>query len=300
MLGKFIGKAKRKIRRGYIKYVCPLKDNYTLTEARLDEKYRHYYEKKYRRFIEQLPKYKNTHKYSNKVWWCWLQGEEQAPELCKACLASLRKNLKNRDITVITKDNYSDYVEIPSFVLDKYRKGYITHTQFSDILRLELLIKYGGTWIDSSVLATGYDGSFFDKDLFVYKCFLKDGSGTVSSSWFITSEIDNPILHTTRDLLYHYLRQNSYFDRYFMLHIFFAIATERYPKEWESVPMIPNTIPHILQFEMDVPYCEERFNDVCKLSPIHKLTQKANLDSLPSNSVYKHIINNYLGRQTKK
>jgi hypothetical protein len=41
--------------------------------------------------------------------------------------------------------------------LEKYQKKIIDNTHFSDLLRLELLIKYGGTWIDASVLVTKYN-----------------------------------------------------------------------------------------------------------------------------------------------
>lgn len=294
MQNKLIGKIKRKIRWIYVKNSHSLKESRNLKEARLDEKYRRYYEKKFSSFIESLPKYQHSHKYSNKVWWCWLQGEENAPDLCKACLSSLRKNLKNREIIVITEDNFKKYIDLPDYVLDKYQKGFITRTQLSDILRLELLIKYGGTWIDSSVLATDYDESLFDKDLFVFKCFLKDSIGTISSSWFMTSEIDSPILHTTRDLLYEYIRYNDYFDRYFMLHIFFAIAAERYPESWDAIPVYPNTNPHILQFELNKPYDKARFDDICRLCTIHKLSQKIDPNSMPKDSNYYHILKQYL------
>lgn len=296
MIDMIINKVKRKVRKIYVGHICPLKESHSLSEARLDEKFRHYYERKYHKFIKKLPKYKHTHEYSNKIWWCWLQGEEKAPELCKACLSSLRKNLKDREIIVVTEDNYSSYIKLPTYIIKKYQNGYITRTQLSDILRLELLIKYGGTWIDSSVFATGYDESLYDKDLFVFKCFLKDSNGTIASSWFITSEVGNPILRTTRDLLYEHLRHNNLFDRYYTLHIFFAIATECYLSDWNAIPVVPNSIPHILQFEIDKPYNKERFDNICSLCTVHKLSQKVNPNSMPSNSVYRYIINKYRPR----
>ncbi|MCQ2570881.1 MAG: capsular polysaccharide synthesis protein [Candidatus Saccharibacteria bacterium] len=292
-MSKLINKIKRKARWISVNHSKTYKSSDKLTEARLDEKYYFYFKKKYQLFLENLPKYKSSHKYSNKVWWCWLQGEENAPELCKACLASVRKNLKDREVIVITEDNFSDYVQLPDFVLNKYRRGLITRTQLSDILRLELLIAHGGTWIDSSVLVTDYDKEFFDKDLFVFKCFLKDSEGISASSWFISSEIDSPILHTTRDLLYEYLKKNDEFDRYYLLHIFFAIAAEKYPNIWKSVPVYPNAIPHILQFEIADEYNEERFKKICSLISIHKLTQKIDAKSFKKNSIYYHIVEQY-------
>lgn len=62
MQNKLIGKIKRKIRWIYVKNSHSLKESRNLKEARLDEKYRRYYEKKFSSFIESLPKYQHSHK----------------------------------------------------------------------------------------------------------------------------------------------------------------------------------------------------------------------------------------------
>ncbi len=50
---------------------------------------------------------------------------------------------------LITADNYTDYVEMDSIIVEKWKKGIINNTKFSNSLRLELLVKYGGIWIDN-------------------------------------------------------------------------------------------------------------------------------------------------------
>ena len=120
-----------------------------------------YIKNKYKYFFDELPIYNHTHQYSNKIFWCWLQGEHNAPKLYKANLNALRRNCKNHDIIVITEKNMNQYINFPSFIINKLNKNFISKTHFCDILRLELLKKYGGTWIDASVLITQYDESFF-------------------------------------------------------------------------------------------------------------------------------------------
>lgn len=54
---------------------------------------------KYSNFLKKYkPTSKTIHTYSNKVWICWLQGEEKAPELVKKCIASVRKTFFNKEI----------------------------------------------------------------------------------------------------------------------------------------------------------------------------------------------------------
>ena len=65
-------------------------------------------EKKYRKTLEAFDKtYDKSlpHEVSNKVWICWFQGMDNAPDLVKTCFESVKKNLINKDIVLITADN---------------------------------------------------------------------------------------------------------------------------------------------------------------------------------------------------
>lgn len=80
-----------------------------------------------------------TGHHSNKVWVCWLQGIDNAPELVKTCFASLCKYLKDREIVLLTNENIHDYVQLPVFIEEKHKRGIIPVAQYTDLLRLELL-----------------------------------------------------------------------------------------------------------------------------------------------------------------
>ena len=96
-----------------------------------------------------------THQHSHIVWVCWFQGMEHAPEIVRICHTSLRRYITDREIIVLTDDNISQYVTFPEHIRMKYQKGLIPMAHYSDLLRLEVLTRYGGTWIDSTVLCTG-------------------------------------------------------------------------------------------------------------------------------------------------
>lgn len=285
-----VGKVKRKLRWINIKHNPTYRNSDNIIEASLDERYAQYYTKKYQGFLDNLPTYTDTHQYSNRVWWCWLQGEKEAPDLCKACLKSVRKHLKDREIIIITNENFADYIQLPDYIIKKYQSGAISPTHFSDILRISLLIEHGGTWIDSSVFVTDFDKNLYDKDLFMFKNILKENSSIISSNWFITAEKNNPILRATQDLLFDYWRHNDSVDRYFIFHIFLTLAAKKYPQSWKKVPTFSNIPPHILQFEITDKYTSERFTQIRSMSSVHKLTQKADLSKAPKDSFYRKII----------
>lgn len=270
----------------YIRYIaikiwCAI----TLKEADSDLKktnknyvFYQYLKSKYRRFLENYAKAEQqTHEYSDIIWWCWLQGEKTAPEICKICLASLKKQMPEKRIIIITSENYREYAEFPDFIMKKYEKGLITHTHFSDLLRLQLLIAHGGTWIDATVFCTGYPEYAFGTPLFVFKTNERNDPATAAQSWFISAEKNNPILRLTRDLLFDYWKTHKTAIHYFIFYFFLKIAADFYEDEWRKIPWFPDLPPHILQRELNAPYSETRWKQICRMSDIHKLSYKIDL-----------------------
>ena len=250
-----------------------------------------YIRKTFRNYLLQLPQYINSHEYSNKIFWCWFQGEMNAPKLALACLNSFKKYCKNHEIIILTKNNIHQYIHFPNYILNKYKNKIISNPHFADLLRIELLIKYGGTWADASVLLTKYDSNFFNKDLFFFQFF--NNSWNAGSNWFITSEKKSPILRTTRDLLYEYWRRNNNTFNYFIFHMFFKMACDRYINDYYKIKPYSNQPPHILQWALFQPFELKRYNQILLNVSIHKLTLKR-LPKKKSGLIYHHIIQQFL------
>ena len=88
------------------------------------------------------------------IWVFWWQGESSAPALVQTCIRSIRTHANGHDVIVLDKDNYADYAHLPDYVTEKRRDGIITVQQFSDILRLSLINRYGGLWMDATIFLT--------------------------------------------------------------------------------------------------------------------------------------------------
>lgn len=260
-----------------------------------------YIRRKYLKKLERMPVTTGSGKYSNKVWWCWLQGEENCPKLQQKCLKSLRENLHDRNIIVITNQNLHDYIELPTYIIDKHNRGLISDTHFSDLIRLQLLIQYGGTWIDSSVYCTGYDKTLFDRPLFVYKNLnyiwyahknQPDQEPLIADSWLITSEIHSPTLIAVRDLLFDYWKNHDTLIDYFLIHYFFTLVVQyKYKPDFDKVPPRSHLTPHLLQYEWLNEYNAEKITDILQQSPFHKLTHKVSADQIPENCLCYKFIN---------
>lgn len=255
-----------------------------------------YLKSKYKKFVKnyELPQ-KLQQKNSDYVWWCWFQGEENAPKIAKACLESVRRNFHGKKIIVITEKNMRDFVSFPDFIEKKYKRGIISRTHLSDFLRLELLIKYGGVWIDSTVLCTSEPDYIFNLPFFVFKTKEDNDPAIAAQSWFISSKSNNPILILTRDLLYRYWQKHNYQIHYFILFFFMKLASEKFINEWKNIPFFSDIPSHILQRELFENYSDERMAQIKRMSDIHKLTYKfkEKTDSEKPGTFYKKIINEY-------
>ena len=111
------------------------------------------------------------------VWVCWWQGEEQMPDLVKACVNRLRDSLpRETSLHIISWDNVERYVTLPDHVLRKHREGLIGLAHLSDVLRFGLLSSYGGVWIDATVYLSGPLPRKLYTEAFHTQCFANEES----------------------------------------------------------------------------------------------------------------------------
>lgn len=87
------------------------------------------------------------------VWFFWGQGESEMPPLVRACYSQLKTF--NEEVKLITLENLCQYIIIDEQIVRKVYNGQIKWANFSDIIRMSLLAKYGGLWLDSTIWVRG-------------------------------------------------------------------------------------------------------------------------------------------------
>lgn len=228
------------------------------------------------------------------VWMFWWQGEDVMPELVKRCYTSVKENMSDWEIVLLTKQNYKEYASFPDYIMEKLKSGIITLTHFSDLLRLELLIKHGGLWLDATVLCTSgvVPNSILKSDLFLYRPQKpgSDGKAKTLSSWLIWAKSNNKILKATQTLLYKYWQDKNFLEDDYLLHQFMSIVMDFYLKESNKIPPFCNSIPHILLLHLFDPYNEQYWNDLKQMACFHKLSYKLNKEDLGKKNTYYDII----------
>lgn len=257
--------------------------------------------KKYFPILKEIDKkYSNRNIIENrqqdKIWICWFQGIENAPYLVQCCYKSIKRNIKDKEIVLITETNRKDFINLPEFIEKKYEKGKISKTHLSDILRVALLAEYGGTWIDATVLCTSdtIPDYMLNSDFFMFQNLKPGSDGDILniSSWFITSQKENKIIMSVRDLLYTYWSKNNSLLDYFLVHYFFILTQELYKEEWNKVIPFSNSTPHILLLRLFDEYDEECYNEIIRQTPFHKLAYKRSSEDFSKKGTYYDIIFN--------
>lgn len=287
---KIMGKIKEKLKNIYYKLPTTIKDRSIASNNRRD-KVKAKLKKKYAKYIQKdIVCDSNESKY---VFVCWLQGEENAPDLVKKCIESMRKHLKGREIVVITNENLKEYTNLPEFIIEKWKKGIISNTHFSDILRANLLINNGGLWLDSTVLCTGDIVKYIENDIdfFVFRNEHRGCNAISLSSWLIYSKKNHPLLVNTQNLIFKYWEKNNKLKDYFLFHLLFTVVADELKEEWNKIPFFSNIDPHVLWFySFYDTFDKKRFKQIKEMSNFHKLSYKFDPKQLKEDSFYEHLI----------
>lgn len=191
------------------------------------------------------------------IYFCWLQGEANLPPIIRCCYNSLKQNAGHYKIVFIDEKNFSQYVDIAPHIMDKYRAGKITRTHFSDILRVNLLERHGGLWLDSTILVTEpleKHRDFWQMPYFTQKYyhdknplnpFVKSFGCYISyARWagFIQGSAirHNPLFTFEKEFFNEYWREFNELIDYVLLDFTMALAYDNIPAVKKMMDAVPN------------------------------------------------------------
>ena len=120
------------------------------------------------------------------IWVCWWTGEESAPKLVKRCIESIRANANGHPVNLITQDNYAQYLDVTETILRKAERKDMCLAHLSDYIRLALLAKYGGLWLDATIFCSQpLPEELFRMPLFTCKGRTGDGDFCSDYKWTV-------------------------------------------------------------------------------------------------------------------
>ena len=121
------------------------------------------------------------------IWSYW--DNPEVPEFISDCKKNWAKFAPNYEIRYLNKNNIEDYItNMPENwqSLPPYRQA--------DVLRLKLLEKYGGIWMDASILLMENPDKFVGGDVTLFTTPGTTNADPVYENWFIASTPNNEII----------------------------------------------------------------------------------------------------------
>lgn len=132
-------------------------------------------------------------KLPKKIWFLWLQGFDNMPYLVQKCWTSWQYHNSDWEITFLDKENIYEYIDIKSVLEDRTTRIYPV-TQ-SEIIRINLLEKYGGVWVDATCFCQQpLDNWIYDYLDSGFFAFNRPGKDRMLSSWFLAATPYNKLV----------------------------------------------------------------------------------------------------------
>lgn len=216
----------------------------------------------------------------NNIWVCWWQGKKSMPEMVKKCFNSIIRYSNGHPVKLITFDNYKDYVQVDYRIVDKLKNGTFKLAHFADLVRLKLLERYGGLWLDSTILLTANINEDFFQKFFSVKIRPVDNDSVSEYRWcsFVLGGGKNIryIYSQLSCMLERYMLENDLFIDYLLIDYFLDILYRLDKSVKETIDTMPFTNPnlHKLRLLFDNEFDETIWKTIVSNTNIFKLTYK--------------------------
>jgi hypothetical protein len=219
----------------------------------------------------------------------WKQGFETAPAIVRACHRQLTEVLGSQLVS-LSDENLNEYLELPVEVRDRCAK-HVAH--MSDIIRVGLLAKHGGVWLDATTWVAENPEEYLSRVSEQSGFFAYRWTNSRISSWLMVADSSNYVTATMYEALCAFWKENTKLVGYFMFHDLFEclyFSDPVFKKVVDSTPFEPAAERHILQRKyLFSPYDQDAVKQLLQDSPIQKITYKTGKHELPAGSTFEKL-----------
>lgn len=221
---------------------------------------------------------------SDNVWVYWAQGFDQAPDVVRMCRATMTRHV-SRPLVELTDDVIESLVTLPEDI-----DAMVTNrTARSDLLRLELLARYGGTWLDATCYLRSDVGAEFAELAGPSGFFAPSKERTTIGTWHMTAQPGHYLVTMTLEALYAYWRKDGKLPHYFTFHHLFealALTDPKFGELFAATPRVSTSPSLQLRHWMSRDaVTDEEFERALSHTSIHKLSYKAGAENTAPRSV---------------
>ena len=272
LLGKFLGQIPYVIGENNARKICEKRHNVT----------RGFLEKEFYEFIINYEFNTCSQKNSKIIWTLWMQGYENAPELVKSTIDSIRKfaELNNFQFILLEENTIEKYIVFPKLIKEKMDLGVIDYTKISDILRVSLLAKYGGTWVDATIyMKEEFDSSLLLQNYYTIKTGgIEDYSPNISNNrwkgFFLSG--NSSLFSFTRDFFFEYYSRYDIAVDYLLIDYIFDIAYKYDEKIKNQMLELEKSNPNLFWLESHLgdEFDQKVWDNITETTKVFKTTYK--------------------------
>lgn len=230
------------------------------------------------------------------IWVLWWDGESNMPPIIKACQRSKESAADGFKVILLDKNNVKNYADLPEFIWKMYNDGKLRLPHLADIIRVNLLKRHGGLWLDASIFCKGkLPKEIFDLEFFSLKGEKEGFEEHISlnqwSTFAIGGKKGNVVCEFLNDLFIEYCKMGKPFLYYYMFDCAIALGYREVPEIRRMIDAVPKT-------EGDAYWLEEHFDSECteelltqmnsEPSPMYKLSWRTPHEK--ENNLYHYII----------
>lgn len=245
----------------------------------------HWLDKRYGKEVDKVIAGYSSHckiQEDSPIWVFWWQGGGGMPPVVRSCYESILRNAEKHPVILITKNNVSEYVDIPEYIYEKIEEKKMTLTHFSDILRENLMYKHGGIWMDATLYMTSpFPGEIYQYEYYSIKGAYEEWEWT---GFFQASGQGNVFAKAVSHLFNCYWQEHNCLISYLLIDCLMTVARMHSTDIDWLVHELPRKDSSIFLLgdgtHLDKIFDENEMDEICKKSNIHKLSYKYKHSSL--------------------
>ncbi|MFD4959143.1 capsular polysaccharide synthesis protein [Microbacterium sp. NPDC058389] len=220
----------------------------------------------------------------------WNSPIDTAPPLVQACIAELTRLHADlpTPLTVLDGASARELVEIPDAVAQALENDHPAH--FSDFVRVSVLDRLGGIWVDATCWAPAPLPEAV-APLLTAGALYPRWTRRQIGNWFIAAVAGTPLIRLQRLTLQAWWESGGGIPDYFLYHRIFEVLYDLVPEfhgQWLATPTLSAGASHLLQLGMMQPWDADAMRFVAGTSIVQKLSYK--YDSVPPGSVLDRLV----------
>ena len=202
---------------------------------------------------------------------------------------------------MLEKDTIEKYIEFPKLIKKKMDLGIIDYTKISDILRVSLLAKYGGTWVDATIyIKEDFDSSLLLQDYYTIKTGeIEEYSPNISQNrwkgFFLSG--NSSLFGFTRDFFFEYYSRYDIAVDYLLIDYIFDLAYKYDEKIRNQMLKLEKSNPNLFWLEKNLgdEFNQGLWDGITRNTKVFKTTYKLSEEiKLNKSNFYSKLIDRKL------